>query len=80
MEGWLEVSQVQPLLEVDVQLGQPLTRPHVDRVDQNSLKADLVASYHRASHAGWVIETTDGRLGPTKFLNSNEKKNSESSI
>ena len=63
MEGGLEVSQVQPLLEVDVQLGQPLTGPHVDGMDQNSLEADLVASYHRASHAGWVINNYRGETG-----------------
>ena len=60
VEGGLKVSQVQPLLEVDVQLCQPLTRPHVDGMNQNALKADLVASYHSASHTGLVIKTKGG--------------------
>ena len=43
VQGRFEVTQVQPLLEVGFQLSQPLSRPHVNRMNQNSLQADLVA-------------------------------------
>ena len=44
MKRRLEVSQVKPSFQVFLELCQPLPGPHINGVDQYSLKADLITA------------------------------------